>query len=141
MAAVNSRRVLLGALAGGVVWNLWSICLYFAVLGKRYAAEQEAGHFLKQPRYSLFPVYWIVLLFVLAYIVAWLYASARATRGAGVGTALQVGFLVGLASGYPSAFATATWAPYTRVIPLGQMLEMWVGAILAALVAGFLYRD
>jgi hypothetical protein len=141
MAAVNSRRVLLGALAGGVVWNLWSICIYFAVLGKRYAAAQEAGIFLKQPRYTWFPVFWIVLLFALAYIVAWLYASARATRGAGASTALQVGFLVGFASGFPSALAVATWGPYTRMIPLWQMLELWVGAILAALVAGFLYRD
>jgi len=141
MAAVNSRRVLLGALAGGVVWNLWSMCIYFGVLEKRYAAGQEAGLFLKQPRYPLFSVYWIVLLFVLAYIVAWLYASARATRGAGPGTALQVGFLVGFASGFPAAFGAATWAPYTRMIPLWQMLELWVGAILAALVAGFLYRE
>ena len=141
MAAVHSSRVLLGALAGGVVWNLWSICIYLTVLGKRYAAAQEAGFFLKQPRYALFPVFWIVLLFVLAYIVAWLYASARATRGAGVGTALQVGVLVGFASGFPAAFGAATWAPYTRMIPLWQMLELWVGAILAALVAGFLYRE
>jgi hypothetical protein len=141
MAAVNSRRVLLGAPAGGVVWNLWSMCIYFGVLAKRYAAEQEAGYFLKQPRYPLFTVYWIVLLFVLAYIVAWLYASARATRGAGAGTALQVGVLVGFAAGFPGPFATSTWAPYTRMIPLWQMLELWVGAILAALVAGFLYKD
>lgn len=141
MAAVNSRRVLLGALAGGVVWNLWSMCIYFMVLAKRYAAAQEAGFFLRQPRYALFGVYWIVLLFVLAYVVAWLYASARATRGAGAATALQIGVLVGFASGFPGPFATATWAPYTRMIPLWQMLELGVGAILAALVAGFLYRD
>jgi hypothetical protein len=141
MAAVNSRRVLLGALAGGVVWNLWSIFINFAVLAKHYAAGQQAGFFLKQPRYSLFPVYWIVLLFVLACIVAWLYASVRATRGAGPGTALQVGLLVGFASGFPAAFGAATWAPYTRVIPLWQMLELWGGAILAALVAGWLYRE
>ncbi len=141
MAAVNSRRVLLGALAGGVVWNLWSIFINLAVLGKRYAAGQEAGFFLKQPRYPLFVAYWILLLFVLAYIVAWLYASVRATRGAGAGTALQIGLLVGFASGFPGAFGAATWAPFTRVIPLWQMLELWVGAILAALVAGFLYRE
>ncbi len=141
MAAVNSSRVLLGALAGGVVWNLWSICINFGVLAKRYAAAQEAGYFLKQPRYPLFALYWILLLFVLAYIVAWLYASARATRGAGPGTALQIGSLVGFASGFPGALGAATWAPFTRVIPLWQMLELWVGAILAALVAGFLYHD
>jgi hypothetical protein len=141
MAAVNSRRVLLGALAGGVVWNAWSMCVYFGVLAKRYAAGQEAGFFLKQPRFAWFTAYWIVLLFVLAYIVAWLYASVRGTRGAGPGTALQVGLLVGFASGFPGAFGVATWAPFGRMIPLWQMLELWVGAILAALVAGFIYRE
>jgi hypothetical protein len=141
MSAVNSRRVLVGALAGGVVWNLWSICIQFGVLAKRYAYEQQAGNFLKQPRYPLFVLYWIVTLFILSYIVAWLYASARATRGAGPSTAFQVGTLVGFASGFPGALGVATWAPFTRMIPLWQMLELWVGAILAALVAGFLYRD
>lgn len=141
MAAVNSRRVLLGALAGGVLWNLWSVCVYLLALAKRYAAAQQAGFFLPAPRYSLFAVYWIALLFVLSYVVAWLYASVRATRGAGPGTALQVGLLVGFASGFPSAFGSSAWSPFTRYIPLWQMLELWVGAVLAALIAGWIYRD
>jgi len=49
--------------------------------------------------------------------------------------------LVGFATGFPGPLGVATWAPYMRMIPLWQMLEMWVGAILAALIAGFLYRD
>ncbi len=103
------------------------------MLAKPYAAGQESGFFLKQPRYALFPLFWIVTLFVLAYVVPLLYASVRATRGAGPGTALPVGVLVGFAAGFPGALGVATWAPYTRMIPLWQMLEMWVGAILAAL--------
>ena len=141
MAVVNSRRVLLGALAGGVVWNIWSIILYMTILSKRYMDAQQAGFYLKQPRYPAFMVQWIVLLFILAYIVSWLYASARATRGASAGTAITIGLLVGFAAGFPSALANAVWGPYSRFIPLGQMLEIWVGAILATLVAGWLYRD
>src|SRR3989442_1026349 len=91
MAPVNSGRVLLGALAGGVVWNLWSIAINVGVLRDRYAAAQQAGTFLAQPRYPFFVGIWILTLFVLAYILAWFYASVRATRGAGPGTALQVG--------------------------------------------------
>jgi len=141
MAAVNSRRILLGALAGGVVWNIWSVIVYLTMLGKRYTAAQEAGFYLKQPRYPAFSVMWIILLFILAYIVSWLYASARATRGASAGTAMTIGLLVGFAAGFPSALANSVWGPYTRFIPLGQLLEMWVGAILATLVAGWIYRD
>jgi hypothetical protein len=141
MAAVNARRVLLGALAGGVVWNIWSTVINLVVLRDRYAAAQQAGTFLKQPRYSFFVGAWIVMLFVLAYIVAWLYASVRATRGAGPKTAAVVGLFVGFAAGLPTNFATATWAPISRHFPLWWMLELWVGAILAALVAGFVYQD
>ena len=141
MAAVNSRRVLIGALAGGVVWNLWSIAIDLTLLMPRYEAAQQAGQFLKEPRYPFFVGFRIITLFLLSYVVAWLYASARATRGVGPGTALKIGVMVGFVAGFPGALGGASWAAYSRMIPLGQMLEMWVGAILATLVAGWLYRD
>jgi hypothetical protein len=143
MANVNTRRVLLGALAGGVVWNIWSVIINTAVLSARYQAAQQAGTFLKQPRYPypLFITVWIEMLFVLAFVVSWLYASARATIGAGPKTAAIIGLLIGFAAGFPTNFATATWAPVSRHFPLWWMLELWVGAILAALVAGFIYHD
>ena len=83
MAPVNTRRVWLGALAGWVVWLIWSAITNFAVLMPRYAAAQKAGTLLTQPRYPFFMVAWFVMLFVLAAICAWLYAGVRATRGAG----------------------------------------------------------
>ncbi len=143
MAAINTRRVLWGALAGGVVWNIWSVIVNLVALRGRYEAAQQAGTFLKEPRYPypLFIVVWIVVLFVLAYVLAWLYASMRATQGAGPKTAAILGVVVGFAAGFPNNFATATWAPISRFFPLWWMLELWVGAILAALVAGWLYRD
>jgi hypothetical protein len=78
MAAINNRRVLWGALAGGVVWNIWSVIVNMVALRGRYEAAQQAGTFLKQPRYPFFVGQCIIVLFVLAYIVAWLYASVRA---------------------------------------------------------------
>jgi hypothetical protein len=94
--------------------------------------------FLKEPRYPFFVGQWFVLLFVLAFIVAWLYASVRATRGAGPKTAVFVGFLVGFAT---SNFAMAAWAPFSRHFSLWWKLELWIGAMLAALTAGWLYKD
>lgn len=141
MAAVNSRRVWIGALGGGVVWFAWSFLIGMTLLQSRYQAAQEAGHFLKESRYPFFVAYWVVTIFIMSYVVSWLYASARATRGVGPGTALKIGLMVGFVGGFPGALGGASWAPYSRMIPLGQMLEMWVGAILATLVAGWLYRD
>jgi hypothetical protein len=48
---------------------------------------------------------------------------------------------VGFASGFPLAFSLAAWAPFSRAISLWWMLDLWVGAILATLVAGWFYRD
>ncbi len=141
MAAVNTRRVVLGTIVGGVVWTIWSMVVNTVILGPKYAAAQEAGVLLKQPRYPFFIGYWIITLFLLAYVIAWLYASVRATRGAGPGTALTVGLLVGFAAGFPLNLSVATWSPVGRVFPLWWMLDLWVGAILASLAAGWLYKD
>jgi hypothetical protein len=141
MAAVNTRRVWLGALAGWVVWMVWGAFVNLVVLMPRYVAAQGAGQMLQQPRYPFFMAAWWVMLFVLSVIYAWIYAGVRATRGPGPKTALSVGVLVGFASGFPLAFSLASWAPFTQVIPLWWMLDLWVGAILATLVAGWLYRD
>lgn len=141
MAAINQSRVWLGALAACVVWALWSTAVNMAILAARYEAAQQAGLLLQEPRYPFFFGQWIVVLFLLSFVVAWLYASARATQGPGPKTALKVGFLVGFAAGFPVNFAQATWSPLDRIFPTWWMLELWVGAILAALVAGWLYKD
>src|SRR3972149_9030151 len=118
MAGVNARRGWLGALAGWVVWLIWSGVTNFAVLMPRYAAAQQAGTLLTQPRYPFFMVAWFVMLFVLAAICAWFYAGVRAARGAGPKTALCVGALVGFASGFPLAFSLAGGGPLRRGLPV-----------------------
>jgi hypothetical protein len=141
MTAINKPRVLLGAIGGGVVWTILSFVINGVLLKARYEQEKAAGHFLATPRYSWFPLGWIVMLFVLAWVVAILYAAARSACGPGPKTALGVGMMVGFASGFPGNFAMATWSPLSRMFPLCWMIEMWLGAVLAALVAGWLYRE
>jgi hypothetical protein len=141
MAAINMRRVALGAVAGGVVWVLWSMLINRVLLAHRYTAAQEAGLLLKAPRYSFFIGYWIVTLFLVSYILAWLYASARATLGAGFGTALKIGLVGGFIAGFPSNLSSATWARFDRIFPLWWMLDLWVGAAAATVIAGWLYKE
>ena len=141
MATVNRKRIFLGALAGGVVWNLWSIGLNLAFLMKHYEAGQKSGQFLAEPRYPFFAGQWILTLFICSFFLASLYSRVRVSCGAGPKTALQLGAVVGFIAGFPISFANATWSPFPRIIPLGWMLEMWVGAILATLVAGWLYKE
>lgn len=142
MAMINSKRVWIGALAGGVLWTFWSFAIGMLVIGEaRYQAAQQAGVFLAVPRYPYFPAVWILTLFVLSYAGAWLYAHVRSTAGAGPKTAACVGAWLGFAAGFPGNFAQSTWLNADRMMPLGWTLDLWGGAILATLVAGWLYRD
>jgi hypothetical protein len=137
---INTARVWLGGIAGGVVWNAWTFFINTRQ-APFYEAMQRQGLFLKEPRYPFFVGQWIVLLLVLSILLAYLYAWSRATLGAGPKTATKIGMVVGFFAGFPENFAQATWSPVSRALPLGWMIEMWVGSILAALVAGFLYKE
>lgn len=142
MAAINSKRVWIGALAGGVAWTVWSFAIGMLLIGEaRYQKAQQAGVFLTEPRYPYFPVVWILTLFALSYAGAWLYARVRAVAGAGPGTAACVGAWLGFAAGFPGNFAQSAWLNADRMLPLGWTLDLWGGAILATLIAGWLYRD
>jgi hypothetical protein len=141
MAAVSSRRIALGTLVGGAVWGIWSTVVNMVILAPKYAFAQKTGLVLAQPRYPLFVVYWFITLFVLTYVLTWVYVSVRSTLGAGPVTALRVGFLVGFVSGFPISLSLATWAPFSRAIPLWWMLDLWVGSMLATLVSAWLYKE
>jgi hypothetical protein len=137
---VNSRRVLIAALAGGMVWIIWTL-LNEIVAEKYYLVEQAAGRLLKEPRYFFFRRLWVITVLLLAYIASWFYASVRATLGPGPGTALRVGVLLGFAISFPLNLSLAIWSPMSRIVPLLWVVDLWGGAILGTLVAGWIYRE
>jgi len=142
MANVNSKRVWLGAAAGGVAWNVWSFVVGTYFIGmERYADAQKAGVFLPKPRYPYFIAVWTLTLFALSYAGAWLYARVRVAAGAGPKTAACVGAWLGFAAGFPGNFAQSTWLNTTRMLPLGWTIDLWGGAILAVMIAGWVYRE
>ncbi len=141
MADVNKKRVVLGVVAGGVAWGIWSMVVNAVFLGSRYAAAMESGALLKAPRYPLFLVYWFIGLFLFTYILTWIYLSLRVTLGPGPKTALRVGFLVGFAIAFPINLSVATWVPIDRAFPLWWMLDLWLGSVLATFVSAALYKD
>jgi len=139
---INRGRVFLGGLVGSVAWFFWSyLAGHFIITDARYAAAQNVGMFLKVPRYPAFIASWYLILLVSSIILAHLYVWSRQTLGPGPGTALKIGFLVGLIAGLPENFANASWSPLSRAFPLGWMVDIWGGCILATLVAGWLYKE
>ncbi len=143
MAGVNAKRVWIGGLVGGVVWLVWAILVNFGLMMGKYQAAMQAGTMLteEQMRYPFFQVVWMMQFLVLGVLLAAIYAGVRATWGPGPGTAVKVGLIGGVLAGFPVNFYLATWAPFDRGIPGGWLVELLVGAVLAALVAGWFYRD
>jgi hypothetical protein len=78
---LNTTRVWLGGIAGGVVWNAWGFLIQMRQ-GPLYEAMQKKGLFLQEPRYPFFVAHWIALVFVMSILIAYLYAWSRATAGA-----------------------------------------------------------
>jgi hypothetical protein len=139
---LNKSRIWLGALAGAVVWFFWSYFTGQVIIGNaRYQAAMDAGMFLKESRYPFFVGQWFVILFVCSVVLAHLYAWSRSTLGPGPGAAFKIGLGVGFAAGFPGNFGQAAWSSLPRTFALGWMLDMWVGCILATLVAGALYKE
>jgi uncharacterized membrane protein YczE len=148
VAAINIRRVWLGALTGGIAFFVWSMVMEFgvsyALVGTvRMDIAANAGWFLKEPRVplGLALAVWTVSLFVIAFGLAWLYAAMRATVGAGPATAAKLGLIVGFAAGFPMEFMHTAFQPLSARYGILWMIEMGVGCILAALAAGWVYRD
>ena len=138
--AVNTKRVLIGGLAGGVVWNAWSLFVNAVLLGARYQSAQAADHFQVEPRIPFLPL-WILTVFALSWVIASLYAAVRAAWGPGPMTALGLGVLAGFAIGFPMNLSMAAWGTFGRIFPLCWALDLGLGAVFAALIAGWLYRD
>ena len=139
---LNKKRIWLGAFVGSVVWFFWSFLTSQLLIGTaRYTAAQQAGQFLTQPRYPFFVGQWFVILFIASVILAHVYAWSRSTMGPGPMTALKIGLLVGFVGGFPGNFAQATWGPFDRMFPLGWMLDIWGGCVIATLIAGALYKQ
>jgi hypothetical protein len=138
---INQARVWLGALVGGIVWWLWSFAVNTAMLGRLYADAQAKGLLLLKPRYNLFILYWLITMILLSAVIARFYAQLRQTQGPGPKTALKIGFMVGFCAGFPLAFSQAAWSVLPRTMPLWWCLDLWVGACISAVIAGWLYKD
>ena len=128
---LNTARVWLGGIAGGVVWNAWGFFIQMRQAPFYEAARKDKDSSSGNRAISFSLARGFLLIFVMSILQAYIYAWSRATAGAGPKTALKIGMIVGFCAGVPGNFAQATWSPVPRMFPLGWMLEMWIGAIVA----------
>lgn len=143
MAAINSKRVLLGAVAGAVVWSIWTSMVTMGVLGSTYAAEEKSGQVLATPRFGgpMFFLSWFLTIFVVSGLCASLYAAVRDTWGPGLRTALILGLILGFLGAFPLSLSITSWLAVNPKVPLFWLLDVWVGIAMATFVGAYLYKD
>jgi hypothetical protein len=140
VGSINTGRVILGGLLAGFVINVVCGLSSQMLLAGRIMGEQQAGHFLHDPRFPFLPA-WLILMFLVGIALVWLYAAVRPRLGPGPGTAIAVGIVVGLVAGVPDNMANAAWGLSGRYLPCMWMLERVVSYTLGALAGAWLYRE
>jgi len=134
----NVKRLVSGAIAGG----LWIFAVEFVthvkILGERYASLTEMGHYLKDPRIPFMPIHAATCLIV-ALCLAIAYASSRDTLKPGPCTAMKVGGLIAVIASatYVAMFA---WSAVGKFIPVVYTAAMFAECIGATLIAGAIYK-
>ncbi len=143
MAVIHYKRVAIGTVAGGVAWMIWEVVWTMVWAGLFFESPEEAMKVGGEARYGMGVHYgvWFPTMFLLSGTVAWLYAAARSALGPGPKTAFLIGCSVGFAAGFPATFFVTNWLPVDRLIPLHWAVDLWGGCILAALLAGWLYKE
>lgn len=140
---INTKRLLIGALAGTVVWSIWTSLITMNVLLPVYGIEEKAGLIFGSPRYGFgaFFASWLLILFAVSTCGALLYALLSEKWGRGLTTALKIGGLLGFVAAVPSNFSMLNWSTVTSMIPLFWMIDMWVGVILTTCISAVIYKD
>lgn len=136
---MNGKRVLMGGLVGGLVYNAVSFLINAHLLMPRYQILHDQGHLRQEPRLP-FALY-CLLLFVVSIGLVWLYAAARTHLGPGPRSALLVGLVVGLIAGVPMGLVEYSWGYYGGYVSLWWTLDRVLGSALATLVGGWVYKD
>ena len=138
--SINMSRVVQGGLIAGVVINVLSMVNNSFIVGSTILSEQQAGHFLEQPRFAFLPA-WLLVMFLVGIGLTWLYAAARPRFGPGPGTALAVGLIAGLLAGVPDNLANAAWSTGGGYLGVAWMVERVVTYAIGTLVGAWWYRE
>jgi len=137
MTKINTTRLVVGGLVGGVVMIAVSLLAAPLYLSEMMASLDSRGI---QPPEGSFPVYLLMRL-VWGFVAVWFYVAARPRFGPGLKTALLVGFVFWLGG----VFLGIVSYGMLGLFPTG-MLAIWSAmtlvAILASTVVGaWIYRE
>jgi hypothetical protein len=138
MGKINSGRVILGGIVGGIVINILEYLVHDVVLKAQHEEMMKAlGKTMPEGGSTI--VVWMVYGFVWAIAAVWLYAAIRPRFGPGVKTAVCAGVTAWFLSCFLPAIAmwNMTLTPFS---PLEEVLELVV-MVVAVLAGAAVYKE
>ncbi len=140
MGSINTGRVVLGGVAGGIVLN----CVDYAVNGVWLAAAWTEASKKLNPSLNAMEgsaVFgYVAMDFIVAIVIAWLYASIRPRHGAGprsaVFAALPIWFVLCAVNA-----TLVTGGMFPADLMTRSLLGSLVGTLAAGYTAGLLYKE
>ena len=146
MTSINYKRLAIGTVAGWVVFLIWEAVWNFAWAYIFFDDPQAALRELMEnakPRYGMgaFYLYWFTTIFLLVGMAAWLYAAVRSKLGPGPKSAALIGCSVGFAAGFPINGLAYLMQEIELPFLVFPLVDLWVGILLATVVAGWLYKE
>ena len=139
MARINTRGVVVGGLAAGLIINISEYILNEPVLGAQMAASLTA-HNLPPIGGNAIAVF-VVLGFVLGLVLVWLYAAIRPRFGAGPRTAAIAGVIVWFLDYFCGAIGFGALGLFSQRVILIALVWGLIELVLAALVGGRFYSE
>lgn len=139
MGRINMGRVILGAIAAGLVINVVETIVNMFITA--HAMEDLLASMNLEPLGGAAMGGFIVLAFALGFLIVWTYAAIRPRYGAGPKTALRAGFavwasfyLLGVGGNWLMGMAPTHLYIHNLLYTLPMMLA-------AAVAGGMVYRE
>ena len=139
MAAMNTGRVIGGGLVAGVLINIVEFVMNVLVLAgpmrdfyARMGVPEPGGAAM---------AWFIVLGFVIGILIAWTYAAIRPRFGPGPKTAFCAAVAVWVAGGLVPIIGWMLMGMYAAWLGIIGLIYGFVEFLLAALIAGALYKE
>lgn len=135
--AINTKKVLIGGFAAGLVMNVVDFVSNTYILGARMKAESDAFKpgMSDQMMTGRAIAGYIVMDFVLGILLVWTYAAIRPRFGPGIKTAVYAAILFWLlvsisVSGYMhmGMMSAGLWWSFAFIGLVNFLLSAWVGA-------------